>query len=153
MRTVTWVVRGAVVGALLVSSTAAQSPESAKEQAALATALRAKHVVLGTALEAAATKGKPISVKYEMGDGKLQLSVYTEKGGQFFEVIVDHHTGKVAKTEKITDAGDLKNATAQMDVGRKAKKSLRSAVEKAIADNPGYTAVSATAVLSGGQPA
>src|SRR5437870_11774424 len=96
MGTMVWVARGAAVGALLMAGAVARAQESSKEQAALAAALRAKHVALATGLEAAVTKGKPISAKYELGDGKLQLSVYTEKGGQFSEVIVDHHTGKTA---------------------------------------------------------
>jgi hypothetical protein len=116
MRTVTWVTRGTVVGAFLMSGTVALSQESTKEQAALATALRAKHVALATGLEAAAAKGKPISAKYEYEDGKLQLSVYTEKAGQFSEVIVDHKTGKVTKTEKITEGDDLKSAQARTRV-------------------------------------
>ena len=32
-----------------------------------------------------------------MEHGKLQLSVYTMKGQQFSEVIVDHTTGRVAR--------------------------------------------------------
>jgi hypothetical protein len=151
MRTMTWVRRGAVLGALLMSTTVAQSQESTKEQAALATALRAKHVALATGLAAAAAKGKPISAKYEYEDGKLQLSVYTEKGGQFSEVIIDHHTGKVSKTEKITEGDDLKSAQAQSAATAKAKSSLVTALEKALAANKGYSAVSATATLSGAQ--
>src|SRR5438477_3343961 len=152
MRTMMWVARGAAVGALLVASTVALSQESTKEQAAFATALRAKHVALAIGLEAAAAKGKPISAKYEYEDGKLQLSVYTEKGGQFSEVVVDHHTGKVAKTEKITEGDDLKSAQAQSAATAKAKSSLVAAIEKALAANKGYSAVSATATLNGSQP-
>jgi hypothetical protein len=37
-----------------------------------------------------------------MRSGQTELSVYTEKGGQFSEVIVDHHSGKVAKTATAT---------------------------------------------------
>lgn len=152
MRTVTWVTRGTVVGAFLMSGTVALSQESTKEQAALATALRAKHVALATGLEAAAAKGKPISAKYEYEDGKLQLSVYTEKAGQFSEVVIDHTTGKVTKTEKITEGDDLKSAQAQSAATAKAKSSLAAALEKALAANKGYSAVSATATLNGAQP-
>src|SRR5262244_101912 len=54
-------------------------------------------------IEASDTKeGTPISAKYELDEGKLQLSVYTKKADSFAEVIVDHKTGKVAKTEAIT---------------------------------------------------
>src|SRR6516165_10783286 len=55
-------------------------------------------VTLQEGLTAAAQQGKPISAKFELEDGKLQLSVYTENAGKFSEVIVDYTTGKVAKT-------------------------------------------------------
>jgi uncharacterized membrane protein YkoI len=54
-------------------------------------------VTLQQALTAAAQQGRPISAKFEVEDGKLQLSVYTAKDGKFSEVIVNHATGKVAK--------------------------------------------------------
>jgi len=151
MQSVSLMARAAVFGALMVSGSAALCQESAKEQAALATALHAKHVALATGIKAAAVKGTPISAKYEYADGKLQLSVYTEKAGQFSEVVVDHHTGKVATTEKITDAGDLKDSQAQSAATAKAKSSLAAALTKALAANKGYGAVSAIATLKDGQ--
>jgi hypothetical protein len=149
-----WTVAGAVVGALLLTASLAGAQASdAKAQAELASALTVKHISLARALTSAASRGTPISAKYEYADGKLQLSVYTERAGQFFEVVVNHRTGKVAKTGKITDADDLKNAKAQSLAIAKAKRPLKSAVAKALAENAGYSAVSATATLNGGQPA
>lgn len=142
-----------IAGTLLTAGvSAAHGQESGKEQAALATALRGKHIALASGIEAAAAKGKPISAKYEYEDGKLQLSVYTEKDGQFSEVVVDHRSGKVAKTEKITAGDDLKASQAQSAAFAKAKSSLGSALAKALSANKGYSAVSATATLKGGQP-
>jgi hypothetical protein len=40
--------------------------------------------------------GQPISGKFEVEHGTLQLSVDTMQGEQFSEVIVDHTTGRVA---------------------------------------------------------
>jgi hypothetical protein len=40
--------------------------------------------------------GQPISGTFEVEHGKLQLSVYTMKGEQFSEVIMDNTTGRVA---------------------------------------------------------
>ena len=77
-------------------------------------------------LSASETQGKPISGKFEVEDGKLQLSVYTMKGDKFSEVIVDHKTGKVAKTEAITGGDDLTAAKAQSEAMAKTKLSLRS---------------------------
>ena len=59
-------------------------------------------LTLQQGLTAAAQQGRPISAKFEVEDGKLQLSVYTAMGGKFSEVIVDHVTGNVAKTASIS---------------------------------------------------
>ena len=64
-------------------------------------------------LKASEAQGTPISAKFEIEDGKLQLSVYTIKGSDFIEVVADPNTGAIAKAEKITDAGDLKEAAQQ----------------------------------------
>jgi hypothetical protein len=113
-----------------------------KEHTELAKALSAAKVSLGRGLAAAATVGKPISAKFEVDEGKLQLSVYTEKGGKFSEVVVDHVTGKVAKSEPITEGEDLTHAKAQSEAMGKAKASLATPVSKAVAGNAGFHAVS-----------
>ncbi len=87
-----------------------------------------------------------------MDDGKLQLSVYTMKDGKFFEVIVDHKTGKVAKAEPITGGDDLTAAKAQAEAMAKAKSSLHIVASKAVADNSGSQAVSITPSLKDGRP-
>src|SRR5437773_10560289 len=52
-----------------------------KERAELARALKGAEVSLKQGIVASASKGKPISGKFEVEDGKLQLAVYTAKGG------------------------------------------------------------------------
>ena len=37
-------------------------------------------------MKASESEGKPISGKFELDEGKLQLSVYTEKARKFYEV-------------------------------------------------------------------
>jgi uncharacterized membrane protein YkoI len=123
-----------------------------KEQAELAKALPSAKVPLETGVSAASTAGKAISAKYEVEDGKLQLSVYTEKDGKFSEVIVDHNTGKVAKSEPITEGEDLAAAKPQGEAMAKAKLSLDAAVTKALATNAGFRAVSVTPSLKDGHP-
>jgi hypothetical protein len=123
-----------------------------KEQAELAKALKGLKTSLEKGLSASESQGKPISGKFEVEDGKLQLSVYTMKGDKFSEVIVDHKTGKVTKTEAITSGDDLSAAKAQSGAMAKAKVSLRSATEKAIKANQGYRAVSVTPSLKDGHP-
>ena len=80
---------------------------------ALAAALEDATATLQGGLKASESEGTPISAKFEIDDGKLQLSVYTMKGDGFTEVVADPKTGAVAEAEKITDADDLKAAAAQ----------------------------------------
>jgi hypothetical protein len=115
-------------------------------------ALQAAKVSLEKGLAAAGPRGKPISAKFEMEDGKLQLSVYTEKQNRFWELIVDHTSGKISKTEEIKEGDDLTAARAQSEAMGKARKSLASAVGNALASNTGYQAVSVMPSLEGGRP-
>ena len=124
-----------------------------KEHAELAKALKDAKIPLQRGLTASAKEGKPISAKYEVEDGKLQLSVYTMKGGdKFSEVIVDHKTGKVAKAEPITKADDLAHAKAQSEAMAKAKRSLDAAASEAVKENKGYRVVSVMPALKYGHP-
>ena len=95
--------------------------------------------------------GQPTSAKFEIEGGHLQLSVYAVRGGTFFEVIVDHNSGKVVKAEPITESDDLTAAQSQSAAMAKAKVSLRAAVERALRANPGFRAVSVTPSLKDGR--
>jgi uncharacterized membrane protein YkoI len=123
-----------------------------EEHAELAKALKGVKISLGKGLTASETQGKPISGKFEVEDGKLQLSVYTMKGDKFSEVIVDHKTGKVAKTKAIATGDDLTAAKAQSGAMAKAKLSLRTVTENAVKANKGFRAVSVTPSLKDGHP-
>jgi uncharacterized membrane protein YkoI len=129
----------------------AQAPAD-KEHAELAKALKDAKIPLERGLTASAKEGKPISAKYEVEDGKLQLSVYTMKGDNFSEVIVDHKTGKIAKTEPITKSDDLAHAKEQSEAMAKAKRSLGAAASEAIKENKGYRVVSVFPALKDGHP-
>jgi hypothetical protein len=122
----------------------------AKSTPALADAVKTAKVSLVAGLKASETEGTPISAKFEIEDGKLQLSVYTSKAGKFFEVVVDHETGKLTKVTPITEGEDLEHATAQADALAKARGSLRDAVTRAEKSNVGYRAVSAVAEIEDG---
>src|SRR5215510_12639123 len=115
-----------------------------KDHAELAKALKDAKIPLQRGLTASAKEGKPISAKYEVEDGKLQLSVYTIKGDKFSEVIVDHKTGKIAKAEPITSGEDLTHAKAQGEAMAKAKRSLEAAAAAAAKENKGFRVVSVT---------
>ena len=123
-----------------------------KEHAELAKALQGVKMPLERGLTASAKEGKPISGKYEMEDGKLQLSVYTMKGDKFSEVIVDHKSGKVAKAEPITQGDDLTHAKAQSEAMAQAKRSLDAAATAAVKENNGYRVVSVTPTMKDGHP-
>jgi hypothetical protein len=129
-----------------------RAAEEAKDSAALAKALGEAKVSLAQGLQASAPEGKPISGKYELDNGALQLSVYTMKGDQFSEVIVDHKSGSIKKTEKITDADDLKDAKEQNLAMAKAKVALDQAVSSAVKANAGYSAVSVMPELKADHP-
>jgi hypothetical protein len=140
-------VAAAIVGGLLLARSG-----RAEEKGVGWKTLQAAKVSLEKGLAAAERQGKPISGKFEMEDGKLQLSIYTAKQNKFWEVIVHHTTGKISKTEEIKEGEDLSAATAQNQTMAKGKKSLRSAVEKAVSGNAGYLAVSVVPSLEGGRP-
>ena len=80
------------------------------------------------------------------------MSVYTMKGTDFMEVVADPNTGAIAKAEKITDAGDLKEAAEQKAAMAKAKVPLLTVTEKAVNTNTGSRAVSIVPELKSGLP-
>jgi len=151
MKTMATVLAFTLTGFFALSTAWAQAYGD-KEHAELAKALKDAKVSLQHGLTASAKEGKPISAKYEMEDGKLQLSVYTMKGDKFSEVIVDHKTGKVAKTEAITQGDDLTHAKAQGEAIAKAKRSLDAAASEAVKENKGYRVVAVTPTLKDGHP-
>jgi hypothetical protein len=130
----------------------ARAADEAKERAELAKALTGTKVTLQSGLTASASQGTPISAKFEIDNGKLQLSVYTMKGKSFSEVVVDPKSGKVEKAEPITDKGDLEDATAQKAAMDKAKSTLLSAADNEVKSNTGYRVVSIVPQLEGGHP-
>src|SRR5262245_41938205 len=137
MKTLTIGLAFLVASVFAVSIGWAQKPDD-KEHADLAKALKDAKISLERGLTASAKEGKPISAKYEVEHGKLQLSVYTMKGDKFSEVIVDHKTGKIAKAEPITQGDDLAHAKSQSEAMAKAKRSLDAAAGEAVKENKGY---------------
>ncbi len=141
----------AAAAALLLAGPSCWAEEEMNPEA-MAKALPAASVMLDQGLKASARDGTPISAKYEIEHGALQLSVYTMKGAQFSEVIVDHKSGAIKKSEPITDADDMKAAQAQREAMTKAKLALDAATANAVKANAGYRAVSAVPMLDGNQP-
>src|SRR5437899_13013340 len=150
MKTMTWCVPVLALAAACWGTTLAAQEEEGGH-GALAKAVMGAPVSLERGLAASASRGQAISAKFEIEEGKLQLSVYTVKGGKFFEVIVDHNTGKVVKAEPVTEAEDYTAAQSQSAAMAKAKGAVRAAVEKAVRDNAGFRALSVTPSLKDGR--
>jgi uncharacterized membrane protein YkoI len=128
------------------------SDDDDEGQEALAKKLGDARINLQQGLAASEQQGQPISTKFEVDEGKLQLSVYTAKDGKFFEVLVNYSTGKVLKIEPITEGDDLAAATSQSAAMTKATTTLKEAVEKAVPASANVRAVSAVPSLKDGHP-
>ena len=148
-----WPIPVLAAAAVCWGSTLAAQDKDEQEgnQAAVAKAVLGARVPLERGLAASASHGQAISAKFEIEDGKLQLSVYTMKDGRFFEVVVDHNTGKVVKAEPIAEREDYTAAQSQSAAMAKAKGSLRAAVEHALRSNAGFHAISVTPSLKDGR--
>jgi hypothetical protein len=139
-------------GAAVICAGLPAFAEEHYDAGALAKALPSASVSLDRGLRASEREGKPISGKFEVEEGALQLSVYTVKGDKFSEVIVDHKAGTIKKAEAITEADDLKDAREQSAAMAKAKIPLDKAVGDAVKANAGYRAASAMPSLRDGHP-
>jgi uncharacterized membrane protein YkoI len=128
------------------------SDDDDESQEKLVKLLDASKINLQQGLAASEQQGQPISAKFEVDDGKLQLSVYTAKEGKFFEVVVNYATGKVLKIEPITEGDDLAAATSQSAAMTKAKTTLKEAVDKAAAQSASARVVSAAPSMKDGRP-
>ena len=148
-RAVPFILLVATIG--LCSAVGATARAEEGNLAALAAAMKNATATLQGGLKASEAQGTPISAKFEIEDGKLQLSMYTMKGNDFMEVVADPKTGAIAKAEKITDADDLKEATEQKAAMAKAKVTLVTATETALKANAGSRAVRVVPELKGGQ--
>jgi hypothetical protein len=136
---------------IALSSNDVFGEDGREKQLALIKAIGSAKVTLQQGLAAAEAQGQPISGKFEVEDGKLQLSVYTFKDGKFSEVLVDYATGKVAKSESITEGDDLADAKSQSAAMTKAKTTLKAAVDKVLGQSPGFRAISVTPALKEGR--
>src|SRR5215472_17289307 len=135
-----------------VATVAFEAKGGASQDDALAEQLQGADVSLEQGLAASAAEGKPISAKFEVENGKLQLSVYVADPKSFSEVIVNHNTGKIAKAEAITSGEDLTAAVAQGEAMARARTSLGEALAKAGSMNQGYRAVAVKSALKDDRP-
>jgi hypothetical protein len=147
-------------GVLLSGPFSTLGAEENVDSTALARALAGALATLRDRVKASEIAGVPISAKFEIEDGKLQLSVYTVNAGEFVEVIADPKTGAAIKTEKITESDDYeppkgseaKNASAQVAAIAKASATLLAAADMAAKANAGFRVVSIEPEREGGHP-
>jgi hypothetical protein len=125
--------------------------EEERGRGTVARVLRFAKVSLQQGLTANELEGQPISGKFEVDRGKLQLSVYTSKEGKFSEVLVDYSTGNIAKVQPIVDGDDFAAAQTQSAAMAKAKATLREAVDKALAEAVGFRAMAVVPNLKDGR--
>jgi hypothetical protein len=130
----------------------AEKDDDDEGPAGVAQVLKGAAVSLETGLSTSEREGTPISAKFEVEEGKFQLSVYTLKGDKFSEVILDPKSGKIAEVDPITSGEDLADAKAQSEAMASAKRPLRAAVEEAVTQNADYRAVRVTPALKDGHP-
>ena len=123
---------------------------AASNEHTLIKSLGGSKVSLQQGLTAAQRHGQPISGKFEVEDGKFQLSVYIANKEKFSELLVDYNTGKIVKSEPITLNGDLDAAKAQSAILTKAKITLRAAIDKAIRGSSSFRVVSVTPAMKDG---
>jgi hypothetical protein len=129
-----------VVTAVAMFAGASAWAEQETNSAELAQALPQATVSLAQGMRASEGMGNPISAKFEIANGGLQLSVYTMNRDGFTEVIVDHWAGAIDQTEPITEDDDLKAAGEQGAAMAKAKVKLDQVVDRAVQANSGYVA-------------
>jgi hypothetical protein len=139
-----------VLAAVGLWSAALNTAAAESDAAALVAALKDASATLQGGIKASERAGTPISAKFEIENGMLQLSVYTTKDSVFTEVIADPNTGAITREEKITDADDLKAATAQKTAMSKTKVTLLAATERAVKANIGSRAISIYPQLENG---
>src|SRR5262245_51558454 len=150
--------RTTIATLLVMLCVAGSSAATETTREALARGVRSAWLPLENGITLGASVGTPISAKYEIDDGGFQLSVYTLKadpfaGDAFWEVIVDHDAGRIARAEIITDGGNLAAARDQRAAMARAARTLAEATRRAVSANPGYRAVSAFPGLDDERPA
>jgi len=147
----TKVLTAAIYCALILGSVVAIGLGDRYNQAdALANILKTKMTVLPQALSVSEAEGQPLSAKFEMEGGHLQLVVYATKDGKFVKIIVEPATGMIARVEALPE-DKIGDAKAQSTVLTKAKIGLKDVVHVAMQDR-GMRAVSVMPDMKDGHP-
>jgi hypothetical protein len=151
-RTVAFI--GLLVGVSVVCSNSLSRRYQEQEggPTALAKAIAEAKTSLEQALDVVSREGKPLSARFEIEDGMLQVSVYRVKDDQFAEVILNPDTGAVAEVDPITSGSDYSVAQDRNAVMTKAKRSLRAALTQSLNGNAGFRVGIVAPSLKDGHP-
>lgn len=144
---------GLLVGLSLLGSTRSVSAGYQEQEGgrpALAKGVAGAKISLEQALETVSREGKPLSARFEIEDGQLQVSVFRVKGDQFAEVILDPSTGAVSEVDPVTSGGDYGIAQDRNTAMARATRSLRTAVSQSLKADAGFRAVSVVPSLKDG---
>ena len=90
----------------------------AQVDAKLADAVKHAKVSLDAGLKASGREGKPISGKFELDEGKMQLSVYTEKANKGFRavsVVPEEKDSHPVATVTLVKDHETRTATEKLD--------------------------------------
>jgi hypothetical protein len=120
--------------------------------AALAAGMKDVEATLEQGLTYVVRSGRPISAKFEIDDGDVQLSIYVENAMGFREVVSNVVTGMPVGATLLTEEDDLKDAHEQSAAIAKATTTLLAATQHAVAANPGTRAISIYPALQDGHP-
>jgi hypothetical protein len=143
--------RSAMLLLVLGFSSAAMAQEI-EDYTALAVALKHVTSTLEDGLKGVERIGKPISAKFTLEHGFLQLSLWVTREDDLAEYILYPLTRTVTEIHVFRDPDELKAVTAQKLAMDKARVSLRSATANAVQANRSLRAVSAYPVIEGGDP-
>jgi hypothetical protein len=147
-----WLALRSVLLLFALGFSSAAMAQEIEDHTALAAAL--KHVTssLEDGLKAVERLGKPISAKFTLEHGFLQLSLWVTREDSLAEFILYPATRTVTEIYEFRDPNELKTATAHRLAMEKARVSLRSATANAVQANPSLRAVSAYPVIEEGDP-
>jgi len=139
------VIAMAIFASLVVASTSSRADE--EFLAAVIALLPQATVSLDQALKTSESEGSPLSAEYDVHNGELQISVYTKKGDEFEEVVIDAKSGSIKNMKPLSEPAEVIEAQAQSAALGKSKLSLTAALDAAVSANSGYRAVSIIPML------
>ena len=107
------VIAMAIFASLVVASTSSRADE--EFLAAVIALLPQATVSLDQALKTSESEGSPLSAEYDVHNGELQISVYTKKGDEFEEVVIDAKSGSIKNMKPLSEPAEVIEQSAGID--------------------------------------